>query len=34
MKTGNMEWTAAGGWALDTDRQSSPYVRLNMSQKM
>lgn len=34
MKTGNMEWTAAGGWALDSDRQSSPYVRLNMSQKM
>ena len=34
MKTGNMEWTAAGGWARDSDRQSSPYVRLNMSQKM
>jgi hypothetical protein len=34
MKTGNMEWTAAGGWARDSDGQSSPYVRLNMSQKM
>lgn len=34
MKTGYMEWTAAGGWARDTDRQSSPYVRLSMSQKM
>ncbi len=34
MKTGNMEWTAAGGWTRDTDRQSSPYVRLNLMQKM
>jgi hypothetical protein len=34
MKTGNMEWTAAGGWARDTDRASSPYVRLNLMQKM
>jgi hypothetical protein len=34
MKTGEREWTAAGGWARDTDRQSSPYVRLNLMQKM
>ncbi len=34
MKTGDREWTAAGGWARDTDRQSSPYVRLSLMQKM
>lgn len=34
MKTGDREWTAAGGWARDTNRQSSPYVRLNLMQKM
>jgi hypothetical protein len=34
MKTGNMEWTAAGGWARDSDRQSSPYVRLGLMRKL
>lgn len=34
MKTGEQEWTAAGGFARDTDRQSSPYVRLNLMQRM
>jgi hypothetical protein len=34
MKTGDREWTAAGGWMRDTDRQSSPYVRLNLMQKL
>jgi hypothetical protein len=34
MKTGAQEWTAAGGWARDTDRQSGPYVRLNLMQRM
>jgi hypothetical protein len=34
MKTGEKEWTASGGWARDTDRQSSPYVRLTMMQRM
>jgi hypothetical protein len=34
MKTGDREWTAAGGWARDTDRQSGPYVRLNLMQKI
>jgi len=33
MKTGNLEWVAAGGWARDSDGQSSPYVRLGMMQK-
>lgn len=34
MKTGNMEWTAAGGWARNSDRQSGPYVRLGMMRKL
>jgi hypothetical protein len=34
MKTGDMEWTAAGGWARDSDRQSSLYVRLGMMRKL
>ena len=34
MKTGNLEWTAAGGWARDSDRQSSPYVRLGLMKKL
>ncbi len=29
-KTGNYEWSAAGGWAGDSDRRSSPYVRLGV----
>jgi hypothetical protein len=34
MKTGNTEWTAAGGWARDSDGQSSPYVRLGLMKKL
>lgn len=30
LKTGATEWSAAGGWALDTDNRSSPYLRLNV----
>jgi hypothetical protein len=33
MKTGNLELVAAGGWARDSDGESSPYVRLGMMQK-
>jgi Cellulose biosynthesis protein BcsS len=29
LKTGNYEWSAAAGWARDSDARSSPYVRLN-----
>lgn len=28
MKTDNYEWSAAGGWARDSDGRSSPYLRL------
>lgn len=31
LKTENYEWSAAAGWAHDSDRTSSPYVRLNVS---
>ena len=34
MKTGNAEWSAAGGWSIDSDRRSSPYVRLNLLQRI
>ena len=35
MKTGsNVEWVAAGGWAQDSDRRSSPYVRLGLVKRM
>jgi hypothetical protein len=30
MKTGNYEWSAAGGWAEDSGRRSSPYLRLGL----
>lgn len=30
LKTETYEWSAAVGWARDSDRQSSPYARLNM----
>ena len=30
MKTGIYEWTAAGGWAEDSDGRASPYLRLGM----
>jgi hypothetical protein len=34
MKTDATEWSAAAGWAGDTDKRSSPYVRLNLTQKL
>jgi hypothetical protein len=30
MKTGETEWSAAAGWAGDSDQRSSPYVRLGI----
>ena len=33
-KTGNAEWSAAGGWALDTQNRSSPYLRLGFMQRV
>jgi len=30
LKTDTYEWSAAAGWARDSERQSSPYVRLNV----
>lgn len=32
-KTGNSEWSAAGGWAIDTDNRSSPYLRIGVMQR-
>ena len=32
-KTGDTEWSAAGGWAIDSDNRSSPYVRLGFMQR-
>jgi hypothetical protein len=34
LKTDNTQWSAAAGWAVDSDRRSSPYVRLGLMQKM
>jgi hypothetical protein len=34
MKTDATEWSAALGFARDSDRHSSPYVRLGLSQKL
>ncbi|WP_210209543.1 cellulose biosynthesis protein BcsS [Undibacter mobilis] len=34
MKTGDIEWSAAIGYARDSDGQSSPYVRLGLAQKL
>lgn len=34
MKTEATEWSAAGGFARDSDGRSSPYVRLGLSQKI
>lgn len=31
LKTDTYEWSAAVGWARDSDRRSSPYVRLNVT---
>lgn len=30
LKTGNFEWSAASGWAEDSGRRSSPYLRLGV----
>jgi cellulose biosynthesis protein BcsS len=30
MKTADIEWSAAAGWARDSDGRSSPYLRLNL----
>jgi hypothetical protein len=30
LKTGLWEWSAAAGWSSDTDRRSSPYLRLGI----
>jgi hypothetical protein len=34
MKTGDAVWSAAGGWALDTNKRSSPYLRLGFMQRV
>jgi hypothetical protein len=34
MKTGEREWSAAAGWAVDTDKRDSPYVRLGFMQRL
>jgi hypothetical protein len=34
MKTGDVEWSAACGWSIDTDAQSGPYVRLGLLQRL
>ena len=33
-KTGNAEWSAAGGWSIDTNNRSSPYLRLGFMQRV
>ena len=30
---GDIEWSVAAGWAIDSDRRESPYVRLGVMQK-
>jgi Cellulose biosynthesis protein BcsS len=34
LKTEANEWLAAGGWAGDSERRSSPYVRLGLLQRV
>lgn len=34
LKTGDREWSAAVGWAVDTDKRDSPYVRLGLLQRL
>ena len=34
MRTGDVEWSAAIGYARDSDGNSSPYVRLGLAQKL
>jgi hypothetical protein len=33
MKTDDIEWSAAGGWAGDSARRAGPYVRLNLMKR-
>jgi len=32
-KIGSSEWSAAGGWAIDTDNRSGPYLRIGVMQR-
>jgi hypothetical protein len=34
MKTDDIEWSAAAGWASDSQGRSSPYLRLNVLKKL
>jgi hypothetical protein len=34
LKIENYEWSAADGWARDSDGRSSPYVRLGLLQRL
>jgi len=34
MKTDKYEWSAAGGWARDSDGRAGPYVRLGVMQRL
>jgi hypothetical protein len=33
-KTGDAEWSAAGGLAVDSNHRSSPYLRLGFMQRL
>jgi len=33
-KIGSSEWSAAGGWAIDTDNRSGPYLRVGVMQRL
>jgi hypothetical protein len=34
LKAGSYEWSAAAGWARDSDGRSGPYVRLDVLQRL
>ena len=34
LKNDNYEWSAAGGWARDSEGRSSPYLRLGLMQRL
>ena len=34
LKTGTREWSAAVGWAIDSDRRDGPYLRLGFMQRL
>jgi len=34
MKAEEIEWSAALGWATDSQRRASPYLRLNMLRRL